>query len=41
MLNAYASGDFTVGCEVEFRGEFVRLKEFLDHMQESLNEVFA
>lgn len=40
VLNAYAAGDFTVGCEVEFRGEFVRLKEFLNHMQESLNEVF-
>lgn len=41
VLNAYASGDFTVNCEVEFRGEFVRLKEFLDHMQASLKEAFG
>ncbi|MDD6057511.1 MAG: methyl-accepting chemotaxis protein [Clostridiales bacterium] len=40
VLNAYADGDFTVDCEIEFRGEFVQLKEFLDHMQDSLSRAF-
>ncbi len=40
VLDAYAAGDFTVECEADFRGEFIRLKEFLNHMQESLNTAF-
>lgn len=40
VLDAYAAGDFTVDCEVEFRGEFVRLKEFLSNIQDSLSTAF-
>lgn len=41
VLEAYAEGDFTVESEIEFRGEFVRMREFLSRMQEALKRTFS
>lgn len=41
VLEAYASGDFTVESQIEFRGEFVRMREFLNRMQEALKSTFS
>ena len=41
VLGAYAEGDFTVESEIEFRGEFVRMREFLSRMQEALKRTFS
>ncbi len=40
VLKQFAAGDFTAQCEVAFRGDFIKIKEFFDEMQNSLSTAF-